>query len=60
MALAHVHRASIRKLQSCYDQDVIDIWAMDTANGVRRSLKRKGTNNILAEVDGVICGIGAF
>lgn len=41
--VAHVHRASIRKIcSSCYDQDVIDIWASgSTANGVRRSLNNR-------------------
>jgi GNAT superfamily N-acetyltransferase len=59
--VAHVHRFSIRKLCGpSYSQDVIDSWAGgSTADGVRRSLPRKDLNNIVAEVDGVICGIGA-
>jgi len=59
--VAHVHRTSIRKLCSpFYDQKVIDTWSGgSSAEGVRRSLKRKDVNDIVAEVDGVICGIGA-
>jgi GNAT superfamily N-acetyltransferase len=59
--VAHVHRTSIRKIcSSRYDQDVIDTWAGGcSANGVRRSSKRKEANNIVVEVDGIICGIGA-
>jgi GNAT superfamily N-acetyltransferase len=59
--VAHVHRSSIKKLcSSSYKQDVIDSWAAGcSADGVRKALRRKEINNIVAEIDGVICGIGA-
>jgi putative acetyltransferase len=59
--VAHVHRMSIRKLCApSYDKSVIEAWAGgSSAAGVRRSLTNKDVNNIVAEVDGVICGIGA-
>lgn len=44
--VAHVHRSSIKNICSTvYDKNVIDAWSSgSTANGVRRSLKRKEIN----------------
>jgi GNAT superfamily N-acetyltransferase len=59
--VAHVHRSSIKQIcGDSYNQDVIDSWAGGcSAEGVRRSVKRKDINNIVAEVDGTIFAVGA-
>jgi putative acetyltransferase len=58
---AHVHRSSIKVLCGpSYHQEIIDAWAGGcSAGGVRRALKRKDINNIVAEVNGIVCGVAA-
>ncbi|MEZ4740897.1 MAG: GNAT family N-acetyltransferase [Bdellovibrionota bacterium] len=59
--IAHVHRRSIRGVCSnSYSQKIIDAWSGGTsAAGVRRAIKNPEVNNVIAIVDGVICGVAA-